>query len=372
MTASLPLPIEIITESALLNAAIQKMNGSAAIALDTESNSSHYYPEQLCLIQIATCTHSFVIDTIILKDVTPLGKILADASVMKVIHGADYDIRCLDRHAGLHIRNLYDTYIAARFAGLPEVGLAALLRDMLGVNIIKSKRLQTADWGRRPLSSEAIDYAASDVFHLLSLQKILDKKLQELGRNTWAAEEFARLEEVRYTAPDPERAFLSVKGAESLDPRGLAVLYSLYLFRDEEARRQHRPPFFIMPDIALVSLAASPTTDGMGPGLQRYRRGLQQALHDGLTAAPIQIPPPPPYEPSTAEQIKRLSHLKVWRAELAANLNLDPSLIWLTPSLQRLAREPESFDSEIHSAGIRRYQREQFAASLKNFLAAKA
>ena len=117
MTASLPLPIEIITQSVQLDAAILKMDGSAAVALDTESNSSHYYPEQLCLIQIATRTHSYVIDSIILKDVSALVKVLADASVMKVIHGADYDSRCLDRHAGLHIRNLYDTYIAARCAG---------------------------------------------------------------------------------------------------------------------------------------------------------------------------------------------------------------------------------------------------------------
>jgi ribonuclease D len=372
LTASLPLPIEIITQSAQLDAAILKMDGSAAVALDTESNSSHYYPEQLCLIQIATRTHSYVIDSIILKDVSALVKVLADASVMKVIHGADYDIRCLDRHAGLHIRNLYDTYIAARFAGLTEVGLAALLRDLLGVNIVKSKRLQTADWGRRPLSAEAIDYAASDVFHLLSLQEILDKKLKELERTTWAAEEFTRLEEVRFTPPDLERAFLSVKGAEDLDGRGLAVLRSLYFFRDEEARRQHRPPFFIMPDIALVSLAASPSTDGMAPSLQRYRRGLQQALHDGLAAPPVQLPPPPPYEPSTQEQIKRLSRLKLWRTALADNLKLDPSLIWPTPSLQRLAREPESFDMEINAGNVRRYQREQFAASLKHFLTVKA
>jgi ribonuclease D len=371
LTASLPLPIEMVTQSAQLSAAIRGMDGSAAIALDTESNSSHYYPEQLCLIQIATRNRAYVIDTIVHKDAAPLGTILADSSIMKVIHGADYDIRCLDRHYGFRVQNLYDTHIAARFAGLTEVGLAALLRDLLGINIVKSHRLQTADWGRRPLSIEAIDYAASDVCHLLSLQEILDKKLQALGRTTWAAEEFTRLEEVRYTPPDLERAFLSVKGADDLDGRGLAILRSLFLFRDEEARRQHRPPFFIMPDIALVSLAAAPTTDGMGPGLQRYRRGIQQALHDGLSAPPVQAPPPPMYEPSSPEQIKRLSRLKVWRAELAKELNLDPSLLWPTVSIQRLAREPASFDMELNSPGIRRWQREQFAASLQKLLTGK-
>ena len=138
MTPSLPLPVELVINSAQLNVAIQGMIGLSAIALDTESNSRHHYPEQLCLIQIATRNKVQVIDAISLKELEPLRKVLADDSIMKVVHGADYDIRCLDRHYGFRISNLYDTYIAARFAGIPRVGLAALLKDLLGVNVIKS------------------------------------------------------------------------------------------------------------------------------------------------------------------------------------------------------------------------------------------
>ena len=131
MTSSLPLPVKLVINTAQLDVAIQGMLGLSAIALDTESNSRHHYPEQICLIQIATCNEVQVIDTITLKELEPLRKVLADDSIMKVVHGADYDIRCLDRHYGFHISNLYDTYIAARFAGIIKVGLAALIKDLL-------------------------------------------------------------------------------------------------------------------------------------------------------------------------------------------------------------------------------------------------
>ena len=152
-----------------------------------------------------------------LYDLTPLGDVLSNTSITKIIHGADYDIRSLDRHYGLHIHNLFDTSIAARFAGITQFGLAALTRDLLGITINKSKRLQRANWGRRPLSIEALEYAATDVLHLFTLREILDQRLRSLGRVAWVAEECARIEEVRYIAPNLETAYLSVKGAKDLD-----------------------------------------------------------------------------------------------------------------------------------------------------------
>ena len=372
MTVSLPLPVEIVSQSAQLDVAVQGMVGSPAIAFDTESNSFHHYPEQLCLIQIATRNKVYIIDTISLKDISPLKEVLIDDSIMKVIHGADYDIRCLDR-LGFRIADLYDTNIAARFAGITHFGLADVLEDLLGVSIQKSNRLQRADWGRRPLSAEAIDYAATDVRHLLALRETLDQRLQSLERTAWVSEECARLEEVRYTAPDLETAYLSAKGAQNLNGRCLAIFRSLFLFREEEARRQHRPPFFIMPDATLISLATSPTTalsevPGLGQaGLQRYGRGLLQAIRDGLAAPPI-YRLPVTAECLSHEQIQRLSRLKDWRASLGATLSLDPSLLWPTASLERLARAPDTLGVELISSNIRRWQRDRFASSLHAYL----
>jgi ribonuclease D len=372
-----PLPVEFIDQPARLDLAAREMKGSREIALDTESNSFHRYPEQLCLIQVATRHQVFLIDPIALKDLVTFKEVLADRSVLKIAHGADYDVRSLDRYGGCRIRNLYDTSLAARFAGLAQFGLAALLQDLLGITLDKSKRLQRADWGRRPLSAEALAYAASDVGHLAALRKILDQRLGDLKRTAWVAEECARLEEVRFTPPDLENGYLTIKGARVLDGRGLAVLKELAAFREKEAVRQGRPHFYVLPDASLIFMAANlkaPLKDVPGLGgtnLLRYERGLRQALRDGLAAPPVQRPRPPARRFSYQQiqlHSQRLTRLKAWRTEQGAALSLDPSLLWPAASLERLAEDPKTLGEELGSEIVRNWQRDQFAASLRLYL----
>jgi ribonuclease D len=310
----------------------------------------------------------------VLKEIAALKDVLTDAAIIKVAHGADYDIRSLDRHYGFRISNLYDTNIAARFAALTNVGLAALVEDLLGVVIPKSKRLQRADWGERPLSIEALNYAAAVVRYLFALRETLDQRLQALGRTEWVAEECARLEEVRYAARNLETAYLSVKGVEVLDGRGLAILRSLFQFREEEARRQHRPLFYVVSDATLISLAANPLSTlskipGLGQsGLQRFGRGIRQAISRGQAAPPIRRPPPIAVDRMSRKQVQRLSQLKEWRATQGAALSLDPSLLWPTASLVRLAKAPDTLSLELASADIRRWQRDRFGSALRAYL----
>ncbi len=280
-------------------------------------------------------------------------------------------MRSLDRHSGLHIRNVFDTSIAARFTGITRLSLEALTRDLLGITINKSKRLQRADWGRRPLSAEALEYAATDVHHLIALKEILEQQLRTLGRETWVDEECTRIEEVRFTAPNLETAYLYVKGSKYLDGRELAVLQSLVIFREEEARRQHRPLFFVLPDATLVFLATNLQADlsevpGLGQtGLKRFGQGLQQALHNGITAPPIQRSPPTKFVRTSKEEVKRLRHLKEWRTSLGSRLSLDPSLLWPLTSLERIAKAPDTLSVEISSDNIRHWQRDVVASSLQ-------
>jgi len=371
LTNSLPLPVEIVNRPAQLDAVARKLVSLHAIALDTESNSFHHYPEQLCLIQIASHHNVYVIDTISLENLTPLRDVLSNVSIKKIIHGADYDIRSLDRHYGLHINNLFDTSIAARFTGITQFGLAALTKDLLGITINKSKRLQRTDWGRRPLSAEALEYAATDVRYLFTLREILDKRLQSLGRAAWVDEECARIKDVRYTSPNMETAYLSIKGAKDLDGRGLAVLQSLFIFREAESRRQHKPPFFVLPNATLIFLANNPKSalsevPGLGQtGLKRFGPDLQQALHNGMTSPPIRRPQNVRAIRASKEQAHRLIHLKEWRKRFGSSLSLDPSHLWPLTSLERLARAPNTLSDELISEDIRHWQRDVVADSLQ-------
>jgi len=373
MTSTQSPAYEVITRPDRLAEAVRQMAGLDMIALDTESNSRYRYPEQLCLLQIGTPQKVYIIDTILLKDISLLKTILESRSIQKVIHGADYDIRCLDRHYGFRIHNLFDTSVAGRFAGAAEFGLAALCKNMIGVNLTKDERLQLSDWGRRPLSGAALDYAAGDVRHLFDLRQKLVGCVQRLGRSAWVDEECARLEEVRYNAPDLNTAFFYIKGGQDLDAAGLAVLRRLYLFREEESLRQGRPPYFVISDQTLVDLAANPGADlskmrGLGyTGLQRFGDKLRQVLNEGRSAPPIRRPAPV-NERLSPLQSERLKKLKSWRVGMSAGLGLDPSLLWPTASLERIARVPGSFESEAVSGLIRLWQREQFGPSLRAFL----
>ena len=372
--------VEMVTTSARLGEVTEGASRQPRVVLDLESNGFHRYPERICLFQLAVEGSVFLIDPIAAPDTGPLGELLADASVEKVLHSADYDVRSLDRDLGYRVNNLFDTSIAAAFAGSKNLGLATVLREYLGVEVAKSKRQQRSDWTNRPLSPEAQHYAADDVRYLERVRDVLVKGLGRLSRVEWVTEECERLAQVKYRPPDREWAFASVKGSRALDGRGLAVLRSLHRFREREAVRMDRPPFKVIPDAVLVDLASDPDTDLSGiKGLGRFRgapasRRLRGAIRDGLRASPVQRPKGPPRNDrqgiARGQQFKaRLRSIKEWRADLGLRLALDPGLLWPAASLERLASSPESLEEELDSPEVRSWQQREFAASLRGFLA---
>ena len=368
---------ETIADAARLETVVDTASRQTRVAVDLESNGFHRYPERVCLVQIAVGDEAYFVDPLSVEDVSPLGRLLADASVEKVFHSADYDVRSLSRDWGFRVHGLFDTSIAAAFTGSERLGLAAVLKEHLDVDIPKSKKLQRADWTLRPLSNEMLRYAAADVLHLARLREVLHGKLRKLGRTGWVEEETERLAAVRHSEPDPEWGFLSIKGSRDLDGRGLAVLRSLHDFRESEARRRDRPPFKVLSDAVLVALAAEPGSDLMrvkGIGPYAYRRnssGLRSAIREGLGSAPVKRPRPlPSGRPrlSRADReaaAKRLRLLKQWRLEHAGRLKLDPGLLWPAPSLERLSVEPGDFDGEAKSDEVRQWQRRELGQSLR-------
>ena len=370
-------PAEMVTSQSRLTHAVTQLAKAPRIAVDTESDGFHRYPERVCLIQLADNTAAYLIDPLSVPDLSPLMRFFEDAGVEKVFHSADYDLRTLDREWDLRIRGLYDTSVAAHFTSLNRLGLGTVLEEILGVHVPKEKKLQRADWSLRPLSEEALSYAASDVTHLLPLQDALDKRLKELGRERWVAEECLRLEETRYVPPEPpEKAFLGLKGSGALDGRGLAVLKQLFLLREREALRRGRPPFRVMSNHTLLDLAADPNVTGKqkeslakvlnGPLGKPIRKALRQGQADPIVKRPrsSQRPRPRP----TQEEQERFASLRSWRNGEGLRLKIDPSLLWPMVSLERLSRLPGSLDDELASAEVRQWQAAQFKVSISKAL----
>src|SRR5256714_10246959 len=151
------------------------------LAVDTEGASFHRFVDRIYLLQLSTRDRSAILDPLALSaDVLrPLGAMLEDASLEKVFHDADYDLRLLERDYGWHVRKIFDTRVAAQLLGLKAFGLAALLERYFDVKL--DKKHQRADWSMRPLPKDMLEYAAQDTKYLLDLRNRLKNELSAKG-----------------------------------------------------------------------------------------------------------------------------------------------------------------------------------------------
>ena len=341
---------------------------SGPLAVDTEADSLHHYPEKVCLIQLSLEGRNFLVDPLASLSLDPLAERLRDARLVKVLHGADYDVRMLQRGFGMDCRGLFDTMIAARLTGETRFGLAALLDKHFGVPM--DKRFQRADWSVRPLTPEMTHYATMDTHYLAGLYERLDSRLTELGRRAWAQEEFERLEKVRPApARSAEDGFRRVKGCGKLERRKLAVLRELWTLRESRALELDRPPFRVMHDLVLVALSDVLPVDRTEleavQGLPRpWRQGrrashLLEAIHRGLNV-------PPEAWPARSKKGRtrnppqaggaRLDALRAHRDHVAAELGLDPALLGPRAVLEQIAARVEEGGDPASVPELRRWQ----------------
>ncbi|MCB0256415.1 MAG: ribonuclease D, partial [Anaerolineae bacterium] len=222
---------------------MEAARGEPIIAVDTESNSLFAYYPRICLIQISFPGADYVIDPLVV-DVDPLDEIFADPACQKIFHAAENDILGLKRDFGFSFTNIFDTMMAARILGWQHAGLAAILENLYGVTL--NKKMQRTNWGKRPLDAQQLSYAQLDTVFLLDLKEKQEVELRQRGRFEEAQESFDRLPDLEYQSKDfdPD-GFWSVPGARDLSPKELAVLRELYIFRDQQASHEDRPPFKI-------------------------------------------------------------------------------------------------------------------------------
>jgi ribonuclease D len=284
-------PPTLVADAAALADLVERLRDEPVVAFDTESNSFHVYRERVCLLQVSTRTADFVVDPLTV-DPAPLGRVLCDGRVT-VLHGADYDVRCLHREWGWRLPSLFDTMAAARRLGRTGLGLSALVEHQFGVKL--SKAFQRADWGRRPLTPDLLGYAALDTHYLLSIYDVLSAELTARGATGEARREFDRIAVAEFR----ERVFDSegwrrLKGARDLDGPGRTILRALWIAREERARADDRPPFKVLAEQAMLELARRrPATDdalaripGVTPSvLRRMGPALRAAIESAAPAA---------------------------------------------------------------------------------------
>jgi len=377
--SSAPIWIRTPAEATTL---AKDLAGAAAVALDTEADSLHHYPESLCLVQLADPDgRVYLIDSLALPDLEPFRALCADAGTAKVLHSADNDLGQLKRRFGLVFARLDDTMLAARFLGVRELGLERLLDQYLGVHAVKSQ--QKTDWARRPLTPAQEAYAADDVRHLIALRDRLLVEVRAVGRDAWYREECAAVA----AAPAPERppddaGYRRIHGASRLDRRGLGVLRALYLQREAWALAERRPPFKVLSPETLLALAtllprerrALAGVHGLPPRLsERYGDGILEAITRGL-AEPVADAPRAPHRGTAGAPAvfrRRSEGLRQWRAGAAAQTGLDPGVLLPQRLITALVAAPPADVNGLATVpGFRRWRAETFGPGILDALAA--
>jgi ribonuclease D len=338
-----PLRYRWVDDQRAFDAFVEAAASADFVALDTEFHRERTYFAQLALLQLAADDDIVVVDPLVV-DVSPL-RALMEGPVPCIMHAASQDLEILERACGMGPCHLVDTQVAAGFVGLGSPGLGVLLQRRLGINLGKADRL--TDWLRRPLSEEALAYAAADVAHLAELWDSLRSELDRRGRLDWAEAECDELRRRHGEPPDPDIAWWRIKEARRLKGRARGVAQAVAAWRERRARQLDRPVRHVLPDLAVVAIAERPPRSR--GDLARVRgldgRHLRSGAGDELLVAvkagaelredELLLPPRDGVDSTFRPAVTLAS---AWVSQLARNAELDASLVATRADIEALVR----------------------------------
>jgi ribonuclease D len=304
------------------------------IGLDTEFVWERTYYPQLGVVQLSIDhERCYLLDTLALKTFDPLGEVLADPEVVKILHDSPQDLTILKRLTGSHPRNVFDTRIAAGFVGLrASLSLQDLAKHILNLSLEKTET--RTDWLKRPLSEKQVAYALDDVRYLPEIRDRILERARRNGRYEWMEEELAELNDPSsYELRDPEEQYARVKGAGRVAERDLGTLQAVTAWREREAERLDLPRRHVVPDEVLVAVArARPETIGKLRQIRavqvsivdRYGQGLLKAISEGRERRLKPLPKP---GQSTPRDDVRVEFGLAFVRGRALDEGVDPALI---------------------------------------------
>ncbi|HKD28697.1 MAG TPA: ribonuclease D [Xanthobacteraceae bacterium] len=291
--------MNLITTTADLAAACNRMSRHPFITVDTEFlRETTYYP-LLCVAQMATSDEAVVIDALAADlSLAPFFELMANESVLKVFHAARQDIEIVWHQAKLVPRPVFDTQVAAMVLGYGDaISYDQLVQRITGDVIDKSNRF--TDWSCRPLSAAQVSYAISDVTHLREVFLSLSADLQKRGRSEWVGEEMEVLTSPDTYRADPESAWERLK-TRVRKPKELSVLMEVAAWREREAQSRDVPRGRVLKDEAIGDIAThAPTTTerlaslrSLPRGFERSKWGVEiiEAVKRGLARNPSELP----------------------------------------------------------------------------------
>lgn len=342
-----------------LETLIVDLGDAAAAGVDTEMVWERTFYPKLGVIQIALPQdRSFLIDVpAVAAGLSALGPFLGGSGV-KILHDAVQDLTVLRRATGASSRSVFDTRVAAGFAGLScRISLRDLLKEVLSIELEKTET--RTDWLQRPLSAMQIEYARKDVCFLIELRERLLERARDRGLENWLEEEMASLNDPSlYEERDPRCQYDRIKGSGKLNRRGLAVLRELAAWRDEMARELDRPRSRILADKTLLTLSSlkPKTSDDLrkvrgfrDSRIERYGAGLLSAVQAGLAVREGDCPKAAPRSRYDERVDKRAAEAIRILERRSAERGIDHELVATRSEVRQLMRpnSPASADARL-------------------------
>jgi ribonuclease D len=349
------------------------------VGIDTEFMGEGRYRALLCLVQVAVETADGVrvevLDPLTTEfDPAPLAAVLADPAIQVILHAGRQDVALLRREWQTDIHGIFDTQVAAGFAGLrAQLGYEALLHEMVGVRLRKSASFTR--WDTRPLSDEQIGYAREDVLHLTELTDALQSALTARGRLDWALEECRMLEEAS-DEREPNMIFNRLPRINSLEPAQRAVALELVRWREDTARENDRPVPSVLADAPLVEVAKRRPSSldrlaqirGLNEStLRRRGRAILGVVERGRTREPIPVDGDRP-APTDANDAPLIALGEALVRARAAEAGLAYELIAARADLQRIVTAVRLGEPDADVRTLQGWRREVVGTELLELL----
>jgi ribonuclease D len=300
------------------------------IGVDTEFLRERTFFPKLCLLQLAAGGQIWCIDTLRIASLDALMPALTAAASPKVIHAARQDLEAVYLSAKRVITPVFDTQIAAGCIGLkPQIGYAELVKTLLDVTVPKGQT--RTDWSKRPLTREQLEYAADDVLYLGEVASHLSKRLRELERGHWVAEDCLALQDKQLYEPDPHQAWLRLRGLGQLAPAARGRAKAIAIWREKLARTRDLPRAWLLSDADLFATAQGgtpPLNDSLAASL---KDALAAVADDATDQEPSQDARPTPEQKTLIERLAKIVDAR------AAELNVSAEILAPRGELKALA-----------------------------------
>ncbi len=247
----------LVDTGAKAEEAAKDIAGSSAIGMDTEYDSFRYFREKLCLIQIKAERKTYLFDPFGELDISFLGEYFADASLCKIMHAGDNDIRIIKRDYNFVFNNVFDTHRAASLLGCSRLSLAHIISEYLGIEFEKNKKMQRSKWDQRPLTEEQINYAVLDTAYLFDLYRRLKDELTRNGLEAEAEKIFTDMTMIKWQNKALDsNGHKKIARYYTLTDKQKERLRHLFRWRYEKAKEINRAMFMILSDQDLVRLSS--------------------------------------------------------------------------------------------------------------------